>query len=78
MKEGRDFLSGSAAKTLTSQCRVPGFDPWSGNKIPHATTKSSQAETKDPTRPSEDGKSCVPQPRPSQVNNTSKEGRKTV
>ena len=28
------------AKTLPSQWRGPGFDPWSGNKIPHATTKT--------------------------------------
>ena len=27
------------AKTLCSQCREPGFDPWSGNWIPHATTE---------------------------------------
>ena len=35
-----DFPGGSAAKALHSQYRGPGFDPWSGNKIPHATTKS--------------------------------------
>ena len=28
------------AKTLSSQCRGPGFEPWSGNYIPHASTKS--------------------------------------
>ena len=28
------------AKTLHSQCRGPRFDPWSGNWIPHATTKT--------------------------------------
>ena len=28
------------AKTLRSQCRGPGFDPWSGNWIPHATKKT--------------------------------------
>ena len=27
------------AKTLCSQGRGPGFDPWLGNWIPHATTK---------------------------------------
>ena len=36
------------AKTPHSQCRGPRFDPWSGNLIPHATTKSSHAATKDP------------------------------
>ena len=34
----RDFLGGPVAKTLCSQCRGSGFDPWSGNEIPHATT----------------------------------------
>ena len=27
----RDFLGGAVDKTLSSQCRGPGFDPWSGN-----------------------------------------------
>ena len=27
----RDFPGGPVAKTLRSQCRGPGFDPWSGN-----------------------------------------------
>ena len=26
-----DFPGGSVDKTLCSQCRGPGFDPWSGN-----------------------------------------------
>ena len=30
-KEPRDFPSGPVAKTLSSQCRRLGFDPWSGN-----------------------------------------------
>ena len=29
-----DFAGGPLAKTLPSQCRWPGFDPWSGNEIP--------------------------------------------
>ena len=35
---------GPVAKTpcSCSQCRGPGFNPWSGNLIPHATTKSLQ------------------------------------
>ena len=33
-------------KTLCSQCRAPGLDPWSGNLIPHAATKILQATTK--------------------------------
>ena len=27
----RDFPGGPVGKTLHSQCRVPRFDPWSGN-----------------------------------------------
>jgi len=27
----RDFPGGPVAKNLSSQCRGPGFDPWSGN-----------------------------------------------
>ena len=30
-KQGRDSLSGPMAKTPSSQCRCPGFDPWSEN-----------------------------------------------
>ena len=36
-----DFPGGPVAKTPHSQCRGPGFDPWSGIQIPHATTKDS-------------------------------------
>jgi len=35
---------------LSSQCRGSGFDPWSGNWIPHAAAKSANATTKDPAR----------------------------
>ena len=28
---GADFPGGSVAKTLCSECRGPGFDPWSGD-----------------------------------------------
>ena len=41
-----DFPGGSVAKISHSQCRGPRFDPWSGNWIPHFTTKTSHAETK--------------------------------
>ena len=27
----RDFPGGPVSKTLPSECRGPGFDPWSGN-----------------------------------------------
>ena len=30
---------GPEVKILHSQCRGPRFNPWPGNKIPHATTK---------------------------------------
>ena len=33
------------AKTPHSLCRGPGFDPWLGNWIPHAITKSFHAAT---------------------------------
>ena len=50
-----DFPGGSVAETPCSQCRGPGFDPWSGNrshmlllivcmpklKVLHATTERS-------------------------------------
>ena len=44
-----DFPGSAVAKTLCSEYRGPRFDPWSGNKIPNATTKSLHALTKDPT-----------------------------
>ena len=44
----RDFPGGPVAKSPCSQNRDPGFDPWSGNLIPHAATESLQAVTKDP------------------------------
>ena len=37
---------GPVAKTLLCQCRGFGFDPWSGNWIPHAETKSLHATSK--------------------------------
>ena len=30
-KKKRAFSGGLVAKILSSQCRGPGFDPWSGN-----------------------------------------------
>ena len=39
----RDFPGGPVAKTLCSRGRGPGFNPWSGNQIPHAAAKSSHA-----------------------------------
>ena len=45
----QDFHSGPVAKTPHSQCRRPGFNPWSGNCIPQATAKSSHTIAKAPT-----------------------------
>ena len=45
-KEMRDFLGGPVAKTPPSQCRGPGFDPWSGNEIAHAAMKILHAAAK--------------------------------
>ena len=42
----RDFPGGPVGKTPGSQCRGPGFDPWSGNKIPHAATKIQRSQIK--------------------------------
>lgn len=41
MKSCGDFLGGPVTTALWSQCKVPGFSPWSGNKIPHVTAKKS-------------------------------------
>ena len=38
---------GPVAKTPCSQCRGPGFDPWSGNLSSHATTKDPTCHSKD-------------------------------
>ena len=35
---------GPVAKTSCSQCRGPGFNPWSKNLIPHASTKTDAAK----------------------------------
>ena len=43
------LTGGSVAKTSSFQCREPRLDPWSGNQIPHAATKSLHATPKDPT-----------------------------
>ena len=38
-----DFPARPVTKTPHSQCREPGFSPWSGNWISHITTKVSHA-----------------------------------
>ena len=42
----RDFPGGPVTETPCSYCRWPGVHPASGNWIPHAATKSSQAVMK--------------------------------
>ena len=37
-----DFPSGPVGKTLLSQFRGPGFNPWSGNKVPDDAIKGSR------------------------------------
>ena len=32
------------AKTPRSQCRGPGFNPWSGNEIPHAAPRGHRLQ----------------------------------
>ena len=44
---------------LCSQCGGPGFNPWSGNQITHAATKSLHTTTKDPTFHNENHRSHV-------------------
>ena len=36
----RAFSGGLVAKTLCSQCREPGFNPWLGNYTPHVAPKT--------------------------------------
>lgn len=40
MPNTRDFPSGPGAQSPRSRRRRPVFDPWSGNQIPHVTTKT--------------------------------------
>ena len=44
-RDGEGFHGGSVVKTLRSQCRGPGFNPWLGNQIPHAATKKISCAT---------------------------------
>ena len=37
-----DFPGGPVTKTLCSQCRGPGFDPWSMNQIPHTAIRKKK------------------------------------
>ena len=42
---GGDFPGGPVVETLSFRLRGPGFGSWSGNQIPHATTKSLHPAT---------------------------------
>ena len=44
MLQFRNFPGGPVAKTLCPQCRGPGFNPWSGNWIPLATTETKYSQ----------------------------------
>ena len=44
----KDFPGGPVANTQCSQCREPGFNPWSGNQMPHAVTRDPAMKIKDP------------------------------
>ena len=48
------FPGGPLAKTLSSQCRGPRFNPWSENEIPYATTKEPTCRDEDPVCLDED------------------------
>ena len=43
-KHYQSFPGGPMAKTPHSQCRLPGFHPWSGNQIPHDTVKTQRSQ----------------------------------
>ena len=53
-----DFPHGPVAKTLCSQCRGTGFNPWLGNWIPHAATKGSYTITKSLYSTTKDPECC--------------------
>ena len=54
----RDFPGGPVGKTPHYQCRGPCLDPWSGNQVLHAATKSSHAATKKPACRNKDPAHC--------------------
>ena len=54
---------------LQSRCRGPGFDTWSANKIPHATSKSLSATAKERACHNEDQRPLELQLRPSTAKN---------
>ena len=44
--QNRDFPAGPEARSLFSQCRRSGCNPWSEDKIPHTATRSSHTAAK--------------------------------
>ena len=50
-QRSRDVPGGPLVKTPCIQCRGPGFNPWSGNQIPYAATKTQcrQKKKKEPS-----------------------------
>ena len=65
-----DFPGGPVAKTLRSQCRGPGSDPWSGKLIPYAAIKEFACHNYRPTSCNEDQRFCMPQVRPGAAKQT--------
>ena len=53
----RNFLVVQWLRLCAPKTKGPGFDPWSGNWIPHAATKSVNAANRDPTCRNEDRRS---------------------
>ena len=57
---GGDFPHGPGAGTPWSQCRGPGFVPWSGNQIPQASIQCIQLNKYLKKRKREDTTSLCP------------------
>ena len=64
----RNFLVVQWLRLCAPKTKGPWFDPWSGNWIPHAATKSVNATNRDPTCRNEDQRSHMLQLRPAQPN----------
>ena len=44
LEDAGDLPGGPVTKTPHSQCWGPGFDPWSGNKVPHAAARTQHSQ----------------------------------
>ena len=63
----RDFFDGPVTEIPCSQCQGPGFYPWSGNWIPHATTKIHMSQLKNLNAATKTEDPAMPQLRPGAV-----------